>query len=289
VSDLITPAAFNPFTVPMTMPNGAAGNLAIKLGLHGPNRTFTGACASATVALGQAFRALRAGECDAALSGGTEYLADPAGCCFRAFDALGALAHGEMPSAALNRPFDRRRSGFLFAEGGCAVLVLERLETARRRGATPLAELVGYGETCDAHDIVALEPSGAQIRRAILDCLDDAALPASEVGYVNAHGTGTPGNDPVECEALLDVFGTGVAVGSTKSLLGHTLGASGALEAVATVLALRDGVVHPTGNLDEPIAPLAFPTRATRLPLRHALSQSFAFGGQNAVLALRAM
>ena len=289
IADLVTPAHFNPFTVPMTMPNAPAGNLAIKLGLNGPSRTFTGACASATVALGQAFRALRDGECDAAVAGGTEYLADPAGCCFRAFDALGALAHGDQPPERVNRPFDSRRTGFLFAEGGCAVLVLEELELARRRGAVPLAEVVGYGESCDAHDVVALDPTGAQIRRAIRDCLEDASLDPADVGYVNAHGTGTPGNDPVEAEALLEIFGSGLAVSSTKSLLGHTLGASGALEAVATVLSLRDGVVHPSRNLDQPIAPLAFPTRATSLPLRHALSQSFAFGGQNAVVALRAL
>jgi 3-oxoacyl-[acyl-carrier-protein] synthase II len=271
----------------MTMPNAPAGNLAIKLGLHGPSRTFTAACASATVALGQAFRAIRDGECDAVVGGGTEYLADPAGCCFRAFDALGALAHGELPPERINRPFDEKRTGFLFAEGGCAVLVLEELALARRRGATPLAELVGYGESCDAHDVVALDPAGEQIRRALGDCLEDAALDAADVGYVNAHGTGTPGNDPVEAEALAELFGSGAAVSSTKSLLGHTLGASGALEAVATVLSLRDGVVHPSRNLDSPIAPLRFVTRATPLPLRHALSQSFAFGGQNAVLAFR--
>lgn len=289
VADLVAPPHLNPFAVAMAMPNSAAGNLAIKLGLHGPSRTFAGACASATVALGLAFRAIRDGECDAAVSGGSEYLADPAGCCFRSFDALGALATGDLPPESINRPFDRARTGFLFAEGGCGVLLLEELELARRRGAAPLAEVVGYGESCDAHDVVALDPSGAQIRRAIRECLEEASLDPAEVGYVNAHGTGTPGNDPVEAEALEEIFGGGLAVSSTKSLLGHTLGASGALEAVATVLSLRDGVVHPTRNLEEPIAALAFPTRATPLPLRHALSESFAFGGQNAVLALRAL
>ena len=288
IAELVTPAHFNPFTVPMTMPNAPAGNLSIKLGLHGPGRTFTAACASATVAIGQAFRALRDGECDAAVAGGTEYLADPAGCCFRAFDALGALAQGGLPPERVNRPFDRARTGFLFAEGGCAVLILEELELARRRGAAALAEIVGYGESCDAHDVVALDPSGAQIRRALRNCLEDAGVDASDVGYVNAHGTGTPGNDAIEADALVELFGSGLPVSSTKSLLGHTLGASGALEAVATALSLRDAMVHPSRNVDEPIAPLAFPARATPLELRHAISQSFAFGGQNAALVLRA-
>ena len=153
---------------------------------------------------------------------------------------------------------------------------------------TPTQPTRRYGESCDAHDVVALDPSGTQIRRAIRDCLEDASLDPADVGYVNAHGTGTPGNDPVEAEALLEIFGSGLVVSSTKSLLGHTLGASGALEAVATALSLRDGVVHPSRNVDEPIAPLAFPSRATSLPLRHALSQSFAFGGQNAAVAFRA-
>jgi 3-oxoacyl-[acyl-carrier-protein] synthase II len=286
--ELLAPEVFNPFTVAMTMPNAPAGQLAIKLGVHGPTRTFAGACASSTVALGQAFRAVRDGEVDVAVSGGSEYLAEPTGCCFRAFDALGALAHGELPPERLNRPFDARRSGFLFGEGGCAVLLLEELAAARARGAPLLAEVIGYGESCDAHDIVALHPSGAQIRRAIEQCLADARLEPADVGYVNAHGTGTPGNDAVEASVLAALFGNRTTVSSTKSLLGHTLGASGALEAAATVLSLRDGVVHPSRNVEEPVADLDFPAAARRLPgLRHALSESFAFGGQNAVLAFR--
>jgi 3-oxoacyl-[acyl-carrier-protein] synthase II len=271
----------------MTMPNAPAGQLAIKLGITGPTRTFAAACASATVALGQAFRAVRDGECDAVLAGGSEYLADPTGCCFRAFDALGALAHGDAPGAQLNRPFDQSRSGFLFAEGACGLLVLEELAAARARGARVLAELIGYAESCDAHDVVALEPGGVQIRRAIESCLADAALEPADVQHVNAHGTGTPGNDGVEAGVLREIFGARLVVVSTKSLLGHTLGASGALEAVATVLALRDGMVHPTRNVERPVAELDFPSAARRLPLRHALSESFAFGGQNAVLAFR--
>src|SRR5581483_2251281 len=214
-----------------------------------------------------------------ALAGGSEHLGDAWGGIFRAFDAVGALAHGEPPPEALNRPFDARRSGFLFAEGGCGMLVLEELESARRRGAPLLAEVRGFGEASDAHDIMAPDPSGVGVRAAIAACLADAGLDAADVAHVNAHGTATQGNDGVEAEAIAAVIGEHAVVTSTKSLLGHTLGASGALEAVVTVLALRDQVVHPTRNLEQPIAELPFATR-------HALSQSFAFGGHDAVLAL---
>ncbi|HVS03917.1 MAG TPA: beta-ketoacyl-[acyl-carrier-protein] synthase family protein [Thermoanaerobaculia bacterium] len=283
---LPAPPVFNPFAVAMTMPNAAAANLAIKLGLHGPCRTFACACASGTVAIGQAFRAVRRGECEAAVAGGSEHLSDPYGAVFRGFDAVGALAQGPLPPERVNRPFDRSRSGFLFAEGGAAILVLEELAAARARRAPILAEVVGYGETCDAHDVMAMDPSGRQIRRALEDCLADAGLAPADVGYVNAHGTGTPRNDPVECAVLGEIFGPEVPVSSTKSLLGHTLGASGALEAAATALTLHHGRAHPNRNLDDPIADLAFLRQATALPVHHAVTQSFAFGGQNAVLAL---
>jgi 3-oxoacyl-[acyl-carrier-protein] synthase II len=286
LAELPSPVSFNPFAVTMAMPNAVSANLAIKLGLHGPCPTFTCACASGTVAIGQAFRALRGGECDFALAGGTEYLWDAYGCTFRGFDAVGALAQGDLPLAQLNRPFDRRRCGFLFSEGGCAVLVLEELESARRRGARPLAEVRGFGETCDGHDLIALEPSGREARRAIELCLADACLAPEEIGYVNAHGTGTSLNDPLEAQVVAEALGPEVAVSSTKSLLGHTLGASGALEAVATVRTLLEGVAHGCRCLEEPVAELRFLTRATRIGAAHALSQSFAFGGQNAVLAL---
>ena len=282
---LPAPQVFNPFAVTMSMPNAVAANLAVKLGFRGPARTLAGACASGTIAVGKAFRAIRDGECDAALTGGTEFLSDDYGSCFRGFDAVGALADGDLPPEAVNRPFDEDRSGFLFAEGGAAVLILEELRGARERGAPVLAEVTGYGETCDGHDLMAMEPSGAQVRRAVEACLADAGLAAADVGYVNAHGTGTESNDPLECGVIEEIFDPGVAVGSTKSLLGHTLGASGALEAVVTVSALREETVPPTRGLERPIADLRFVTRADSLSMDHALSQSFAFGGHNAVVA----
>jgi 3-oxoacyl-[acyl-carrier-protein] synthase II len=285
LSDLTAPQALNPFVVTMTMPNAVSANLAIKLGLRGPCPTFCCACASGTVALGRAFRAIRDGECSLILAGGAEHLSDHYGCCFRGFDAAGALAQGDLPPEEINRPFDRRRSGFLFSQGGAAVLVLEELESARARGAPLLAEIRGYGETSDAHGVLAMEPSGEQMRRALVTCLAEAGLEPREVGYVNAHGTGTQANDPLEARILGEVIGSRVAVSATKSLLGHTLGASGALEAVATVRTLRDGVAHGCRNLEEPVAELGFLTEATPVEARHALSQSFAFGGQNAVVA----
>lgn len=284
---LETPNVFNTFSVSMTMPNAATAHLAIKFGVCGPTPTFTCACASGTVALGRAFRALRDGECDVALAGGVEYLSDHYGSCFRGFDAVGALVRSSRtrPKEAVNRPFDDDRSGFLFSEGGGAVLVLEDLERARERGAPLLAEVRGYGETCDAHSTMVMDPEGRQIGRAIELCLDDAALDPGDVDYLNAHGTGTPANDPIECRVIREIFGRKVRVNSTKSLLGHTLGASGALEAVVTVRSLLAGRTHASKNLERPIADLAFVTTTEPFAIRHALSQSFAFGGQNAVLA----
>jgi 3-oxoacyl-[acyl-carrier-protein] synthase II len=263
--------------VATSMSNALSANLSIKLGAHGPTPTFAGACAGGTMAIGRAFRAIRDGECDSALAGGSDYLADAWGATFRAFDAVGALAHGDLPRAHVNRPFDTQRTGFLFSEGGCAVLVLEELGAALARGAPRLAEVLGYGEASDAHDLMAVEPTGAQVRRAIAACLADAG---------NAQGTGTPGNDGVEAAAIAEVIGRAALVSSTKSLLGHTLGASGALEAVVSVLSLRDQIVHPSLNLVEPVEDLAFARAPTRARLRHAVSQSFAFGGHDAVLAV---
>lgn len=281
------PAVFNTFSVSMTMPNAVSAHLAIKFGVHGPTPTFTCACASGTVALGQALRAIRDGSCDLALAGAVEYLSDVYGSCFRGFDAVGALVRSSpRPRDQVNRPFDDDRSGFLFSEGGGAVLVVEELERARARGAPLLAEIRGYGETCDAHSVMVMDPDGRQIARALELCLADAGLDAGDVDYLNAHGTGTPANDPIECRVIREVLGRRVRVNSTKSLLGHSLGASGALEAVVAVKSLEEDCTHPSKNLERPIADLGFVTAAESFPIRHAVTQSFAFGGQNAALAL---
>jgi 3-oxoacyl-[acyl-carrier-protein] synthase II len=239
-STIIMPPRFNPFIVSMTMPNACSASIGIKYGLHGPNTTHCCACAAGTVALGHAFRALRCGEVDMALAGGVEYLADSFGGIFRGFDIAKTLARGSLEPDTLNRPFDTQRSGFLFSEGGAAVLVLETLDAARARGARPIAEIRGYAETFDGHNIMMLDPEAVDIERAVRQALEDAAVGPEDIDYVNAHGTGTVLNDQVEAELIARVFGTGPLVGTTKSLVGHTIGAAGALEAAVTALSIRD-------------------------------------------------
>jgi 3-oxoacyl-[acyl-carrier-protein] synthase II len=190
------------------------------------------------------------------------------------------------PEAA-NRPFDENRSGFLFSQGGAAVLILEELDHAQRRGATILAELIGFAETFDAHSIMSLAPGGQQIERMIHATLEDANMSPKDVDYINAHGTGTKNNDQTEAEVIDRVFGKSVRVNSTKSLLGHTIGASGAFEALVTALTLRDGKTHISRNLENPVLDLNFVRSVESFEPRVALSQSFAFGGHNAAIILR--
>jgi 3-oxoacyl-[acyl-carrier-protein] synthase II len=282
---LRAPSRANPFAVAMTMPNTATSALSIKLSLVGPQSTHCSACASGTVAIGHGYRSIAAGEMDLVLAGGVEFLDDDYGAIFHSFDLAHTLVRGDNPGA--NRPFDRGRSGFLFSQGGGAVLVLEELERAQRRGAPILAEVAGFAETSDAHNIMVMEPEGRQIARAIETALADAALRPDEIDYVNAHGTGTIANDETEAAVLSRIFGSRPLVSSTKSLLGHTLGASGALEAVVTVLSLQHQTTHACHNLEDPIADLNFVRRVDSYPIRAALSQSFAFGGHNAALVFR--
>jgi 3-oxoacyl-[acyl-carrier-protein] synthase II len=283
---LQAPARDNPFAVAMAMPNTAASALSVKLSLVGPHRTHCAACASGTVAIGQGFRSIASGETDLVLAGGVELLDDPYGSIFHSFDLARTLVRGEDPERA-NRPFDRDRSGFLFSQGGGAVLILEELERARKRGAPILAEIAGFAETSDAHNLMVMEAGGTQIARAIDNALADADMKPEEIDYVNAHGTGTQANDEAEAAVLGRIFGARPLVNSTKSLLGHTIGASGALEAVVTVLSLQHQTTHACRNLEEPIADLNFVRRVDSYPLRAALSQSFAFGGHNATVVFR--
>jgi 3-oxoacyl-[acyl-carrier-protein] synthase II len=278
---------FNPFLVSMVMPNSSAATVAIKLGATGANRTSCQACAAGAVAIGDAFRAIRAGTLETAIAGGAEYLADEYGGIFRGFDVAKTLIRTCDPPQAANRPFDRQRSGFLFGEGGAAMLVLEEAAQAQRRQVTPIAEIVGFGESFEAHSLMAVEPSGTHMAAAIHAALDDADVRAVEIDYVNAHGTGTELNDRVEAEVIERCYGRRPAVNATKSLTGHTIGAAGAIEAAATALALRDQHVHGCHNLEDPILPLNFVRAAQRLPIATAASHSFAFGGHNAVLVLR--
>ena len=208
----------------MVMPNSPAAAMGIRFGFRGPNVTSCVACSSGTMAIGNAFRAMRDGRVDVALTGGCEYFGDDHGHIFRSFDVAGALVQdGETPERC-NRPFDQQRTGFLFSQGGAAVLVLEELEHARRRGATILAEIVGYAETFDAYSMMSMPAGGDQVERMMRLALADADVAVEEVDYLNAHGTGTEINDRVEAETINRVFGKRVLVNTTKSLLGHTIG-----------------------------------------------------------------
>ena len=278
---------FNPFAVSMTMPNAGSANVGIKFNLCGSNNAYSAACASGTVAIGYGFKAVRSGELDAALVGGVEYLRDDYGAVFTGFDAVRALALDNDHPDRANRPFDKDRTGFLFSEGGGAVFVIEDLEHAQKRGARIFAEIIGYGETCDGFNIMMMESSGAQTTRMLELAFVDAAISAGEIDYINAHGTGTRLNDETETAVIEQVFRKDVLINSTKSLIGHTLGASGAIEALVTALSILHKTTHVCRNLDNPMKDLNFVTKVDSYPICTGLSQSFGFGGHNAVLILR--
>jgi len=268
-----------PFAVPRTMANAGASHLSIEIGCEGPGLTLSTACASSTHAIGLAFWLVSQGVVERAVAGGSE--APFSRGHLKAWDGLRAIAPD------LPRPFSLGRKGMVLGEGGGA-LVLESLESARRRGAHLRSLLVGFGMSSDAGHIT--KPSARGAARALTAALDDGAVDRERVDYINAHGTGTSLNDIAECQAVREVFGDRAArlqVSSTKSMHGHALGASGALEAAATVLAIENRVVPPTANFLEPDpeCPLdCVPNEAREAELRVALSSSFAFGGLNAVL-----
>jgi 3-oxoacyl-[acyl-carrier-protein] synthase II len=277
--------AVSPLFVPMMMPNAAAGQIAMRRGLHGPGFSIASACSTGAHSIGEAARLIARGEADVMISGGTE--AALVGLCLAAFKRMGALSRvGE------SRPFDTRRDGFVMGEGS-AVLVLEREEHARARGAQIYARVTGYGASNDAFHITQPETNGRGAVEAMTAALRDADLAPSDVGYVNAHGTSTPINDRVETLALRQVLGEdGPPVSSCKGAVGHTLGAAGAIEALACVEALRRGALPPTLGLED-IDPECAADHVAGAPreapdLKVALSNSFAFGGQNATLVLQA-
>jgi 3-oxoacyl-[acyl-carrier-protein] synthase II len=287
------PKSVSPLSVPLMMGNAGAAAVAMRHGLHGQTYGVVSACAAGAHALGTAARMIQTGDADAALAGGAE--AAITGIATAAFAAMGATS----PSG-VSRPFDARRDGFVMGEGA-GMLVLEDAEAAERRGAKPLAEVLGYAATSDAHHLTAPEPSGREAARAIELALADAGLEPGDVDYVNAHGTSTPLNDRSETEALKSALGDDahrIPVSSTKSAIGHLLGAAGAVEAVATIGALRKGIAGPTLGYEEPDEGLDLdyvPREARELERRPngagprplvALSDSFGFGGHNAVICL---
>ncbi len=280
--------AISPYAMPGFLPNMAAGWVSMRTGARGPIASPSTACAAGNQAIGDAFRLIQRGEADVMLAGGTDALIHPIVIgCFCALRALSTL--NEDPPRA-SRPFDKERDGFVLAEGA-GMLVLEELESARARGARVYAELVGYGLTADAHHPTA--PSTDGPARALAAALADGGLRPEDVDYINAHGTSTPHNDINETRAIKQVFGAHarrVAVSSTKSMTGHLIGAAGAVEAIATVLAIERGIVPPTINYrtPDPECDLDYvPNEPRRMEVRAAVSNSFAFGGTNATLAFR--
>ncbi|AKI97800.1 beta-ketoacyl-ACP synthase II [Kosmotoga pacifica] len=276
------PERVSPFLIPMTIANMAAGTLSIRYGLKGSCITVVSACASSTNALGEAFRAIKYGQLDIALAGGSEATITPLS--IAGFDSLNALSR-QSPDVA-SRPFDKNRDGFVMAEGS-ATLVLEEYEHAKKRGAKIYAEILGYGATDDASHITAPDPEGKGAMMAMKLALDEAKVSPDDIDYINAHGTSTPMNDIMETRAIKTLFGKRMElnISSTKSMHGHALGAAGAIEAVATILAIQKAIIPPTINLVEPDPECDLnytPNTAVSKKVRYALSNSFGFGGHNA-------
>ena len=285
------PDRISPFLIPMSIPNVGAGQVAISFGMTGPNFTTVSACATGGHAIGEAWETIRRSDADIMVAGGAEagiFEALVGGFC-----AMRALSTRNDDPEAASRPFDRNRDGFIIGEGA-GVLVLEALESAEARGAEPLAELVGYGATADASHITLPAPGGIGAVRAARRALEKAGLQPDEVDHVNAHATSTPEGDKAEIQAIRTIFGDHapkVAVSANKSMLGHTLGAAGAIEAIATIQAITTGCIPPTINLDNPDEAAAgldlVPNRAAQRDVRVGLSNSFGFGGQNTALVFR--
>ena len=285
------PSRMSPFFIPRLMMNALSGELSIELGLKGPNWVTASACASASHALGTALRTLRHGEADVVLSGGSEATVCVLG--IGGFCALRAMSTRNDEPERASRPFDKDRDGFVMGEGA-AFLVLETLEHAQARGARIYCEIAGFGATADAHHITAPAENAEGAQRSMRLALADAQLNTSDVDYINAHGTSTPINDPNESAAICAVFGADAErlwVNSSKSMLGHLLGASGAVEAAVCAMSLQRGVVHRTLNHEVPGegCTLDYVKEGTReRRLRAALSNSLGFGGHNCTLAFRA-
>jgi 3-oxoacyl-[acyl-carrier-protein] synthase II len=285
------PGRCSPFMIPQMISNIAGGLVAIRHGLKGPNYAVVSACASAAHSLGDALRLIQRGDADVMVSGGTEAAVSPLGVA--GFCAMRALSTRNDDPAHASRPFDRDRDGFVIADGA-GVLVIEELERAKARGASIYAELAGYGATCDAYHMTAPAEDGNGAARAMRIAMEHAGLTPDDIDYVNAHGTSTVLNDTIETSAVKQALGDDrarrIAVSSTKSMTGHLLGAAAGLETAACALALRDGIVPPTINHEnpDPACDLDYvPNTARELPIRACLNNSLGFGGHNACLCLK--
>lgn len=284
------PDRVSPFFVPMFIANMAPGLVSMRYGLKGPNYATVSACASSAHAIGESYNLIRAGTADAMVTGGSE--AAITGLTVAAFSNMKAMSTRNDDPATASRPFDKDRDGFVLGDGG-AVVVLESLEHARRRGATILAEVVGYGLTGDAYHMSAPAPEGEGAQRAMRMCLADGGIKPTDVGYINAHGTSTPQGDIAETQAVKAVFGDharALIFGSTKSMTGHLLGGAGALEFAVSMLVATTGKVPPTinqFNADPECDLFAAPNASVERTVDVAISNSFGFGGHNVTLAVR--
>ncbi len=283
------PSRMSPFFVPMMIANMAAGMVAILAQAKGPNTTVVTACAASANAVGEAARILRSGDADIILTGGTEAAITPI--AVAGFCAMKAMSTNNQDPEGASRPFDARRDGFVMGEGA-GILVLETLEHALKRGARIYAEIAGYGTTSDAYHITAPDPEGIGEATAMRLALADAEMAPEDIQYINAHGTSTPANDKCETKAIKAVFGDHarrLAISSTKSMIGHLLGAAGAVELMAAIMTIERGIIHPTINYQDPDPECDLdyvPNQARPARVDAVLSNSFGFGGQNASLVV---
>jgi len=283
------PRMVSAFTIPKLMVNAASGNISIHLGAKGPSTAVSTACASACNAMGDALRTLQRGDCDIMVTGGSEAAVTRLG--VSAFNSMHALSTRNDEPTKASRPFDRDRDGFVMAEGA-GILVFEELEHARRRDARIYAEVLGFGMSADAGHIAQPDEDGTGAAEAMSGCLVDAEVSPDDLDYINAHGTGTSLGDLAETRAIHRALGGAaekIAISSTKSATGHLLGASGGIELIATVMTIREGIVPPTINLDnpDPDCDLDYvPNETRRMTVRRAMNNSFGFGGHNACLIL---
>lgn len=284
------PRRVTPFFIPMVIPNMPSGHISMMIGSKGPNLALSTACAAGTHAVGESYRHIKYGECDIMITGGAEAVICPTG--ISGFTAMKALSTRNDDPAAASRPFDKDRDGFVMSEGS-GILVLEELEHALARGATIYAEVSGYGLSSDAYHVAAPPEDGEGAVRCMHMALKDAGIEADQVDYINAHGTSTPLNDRCETLAIKTVFGDHakhLAISSTKSMVGHMLGAAGGIESVFTALSVKDQIAPPTINLQEasPECDLDYvPNVARKMTIRNALSNSFGFGGTNGVVIMK--
>jgi 3-oxoacyl-[acyl-carrier-protein] synthase II len=284
------PSRISPFFIPAVIINMASGQLSLRYKLKGPNSAVVTACATGNHAIGDAYRLIQRGEADLMLAGGAEAMINEL--CVAGFCSMKALSTRNDEPHRASRPFDGERDGFVCGEGA-GIVVLESLEHARRRGVRIYAEVVGYGMTADAYHMTAPDPDGDGATRAMAAALRDGGLRPEAIGYINAHGTSTPYNDKTETQAIKRVFGDHarrLAISSTKSMIGHLLGAAGGVEAIVTVLALHHGILPPTINYEvpDPECDLDYvPNVARRVQVEAAMSNGFGFGGTNATLAFR--